>query len=290
MLPHVSDAQLLILRSTVYPGTTDWLQDYLNRLGRKNGLAFCPERVVQGYGVKELREMPQIISATTPEAEQQASALFHMIVPELVVVRPIEAEFAKLFNNAYRYIEFAATNQFYMIAKSAGADYQAVMRAMKQNYPRAKNFPGPGFSAGPCLFKDTMQLAAYARNQFGLGHAAMQVNEGFVLQLVDDLRRSYDVSKMTVGLLGMAFKAEIDDTRASLSYKLKRSLEMMARQVLTTDPFVTTDPALLPLEQVVARSDILILCTPHSVYARADLKGKPVVDVWGFLKNANVVY
>jgi len=246
--------------------------------------------VVQGYGVKELREMPQIISATSPEAEQQAGALFRKIVPELVVVRPIEAEFAKLFNNAYRYIEFAATNQFYMIAKSAGADYQAVMRAMKQNYPRAKNFPGPGFSAGPCLFKDTMQLAAYARNQFGLGHAAMQVNEGFVLQLVDDLRRSYDVSKMTVGLLGMAFKAEIDDTRASLSYKLKRSLEMLAREVLTTDPFVTTDPALLPLEQVVARSDILILCTPHSAYARADLKGKPVVDVWGFLKNANVVY
>jgi UDP-N-acetyl-D-mannosaminuronic acid dehydrogenase len=140
------------------------------------------------------------------------------------------------------------------------------------------------------LFKDTMQLAAYARNQFGLGHVAMQVNEGFVLQLVDDLRRSYDISKMTVGLLGMAFKAEIDDTRASLSYKLKRSLEMLARQVLTTDPFVTTDPALLPLEQVVARSDILILCTPHSVYQRADLKGKPVVDVWGFLKNANVVY
>jgi UDP-N-acetyl-D-mannosaminuronic acid dehydrogenase len=95
---------------------------------------------------------------------------------------------------------------------------------------------------------------------------------------------------MTVGLLGMAFKAEIDDTRASLSYKLKRSLEMLARDVLTTDPFVTTDPALLPLDEVVARSDILILCTPHSVYARADLKGKPVVDVWGFLKNANVVY
>jgi len=290
LLPHIGDDQLLILRSTVYPGTTDWLQEYLHRLGRKNGLAFCPERVVQGYGVKELREMPQIVSATTPKAEQDASALFRRIVPELVVVRPIEAEFAKLFNNAYRYIEFAATNQFYMIAKSAGADYQAVMRAMKQNYPRAKNFPGPGFSAGPCLFKDTMQLAAYARNQFGLGHAAMQVNEGFVLQLVDDLRRSYDISKMTVGLLGMAFKAEIDDTRASLSYKLKRSLEMLAREVLTTDPFVTTDPALLPLDQVIARSDILILCTPHSVYARADLNGKPVVDVWGFLKNANVVY
>jgi UDP-N-acetyl-D-mannosaminuronic acid dehydrogenase len=246
--------------------------------------------VVQGYGIKELREMPQIVSATTPEAQQEASELFRQIAPELVTVRPIEAELAKLFNNAYRYIEFAATNQFYMIAKSADADYQAIMRAMKQNYPRAKSFPGPGFSAGPCLFKDTMQLAVYARNQFGLGHAAMQVNEGLVLQLVDDLRRAYDISKMTVGLLGMAFKAEIDDTRASLSYKLKRALQMCAREVITTDPFVTTDPAVLPLEQVVARSDILILCTPHSAYAEVDLKGKPVVDVWGFLKNANVVY
>ncbi len=290
LLQHVDDSQLLILRSTVYPGTTDWLHEYLQRLGRKNRIAFCPERVVQGYGVKELRDMPQIVSATTSEGEREACDLFRRIAPELVVVKPIEAEFAKLFNNAYRYIEFAATNQFYLIAKSAGADYKAVMRAMKHNYPRAKNFPGPGFSAGPCLFKDTMQLVAYARNQFGLGHAAMQVNEGFVLQLVDDLRRTHDISKMTVGLLGMAFKAEIDDIRASLSYKLKHALQMYAREVLTTDPFVTIDRSLLPLEQVVARSDILILCTPHSAYADADLGNKPVVDVWGFLKNANIVY
>ena len=289
LLPHMSDEQLLVLRSTVYPGTTAWLDSYLKRLGRKNKVAFCPERVVQGFGIKELREMPQIISGATPEAEREASELFRRISPELVIIKPLEAEFAKLFNNAYRYIEFAATNQFYMIAKSAGADYQAIMKAMKHNYPRAKTFPGPGFSAGPCLFKDTMQLAAYARNQFALGHAAMHVNEGLVLQLVEDLRRAYDISKMTIGLLGMAFKAEIDDTRASLSYKLKHTLQTCAREVLTTDPFVTTDPAILAFDQVVARSDILILCTPHSAYADADLKGKPVVDVWGFLKNANVV-
>ena len=94
---------------------------------------------------------------------------------------------------------------------------------------------------------------------------------------------------MTVGLLGMAFKSEIDDVRASLSYKFKKVLNGYAREVLTTDPFVTTDPELLPLDEVVARSDVLILCTPHSIYRTADLKGKPVVDVWGFLKNANVV-
>lgn len=289
LLPHVSDDQLLVLRSTVYPGTTDWLADYLKRLGRKNRIAFCPERVVQGYGIKELGSMPQIISGTTPEAEQEAADLFRNITPELVTCKPMEAEFAKLFSNAYRYIEFAATNQFYMLAKQAGADYQAIMKAMKTNYPRLKSLPGPGFSAGPCLFKDTMQLAAYARNQFGLGHPAMQVNEGLVLQLVDDMRRNYDLGQMTVGLLGMAFKAEIDDTRASLSYKVKRALQMCAREVLTTDPFVTTDPSLLPLEQVVDRSDIMILCTPHSAYATADLKGKPVVDVWGFLKHGNIV-
>jgi len=289
VLPHVGDDQLLVLRSTVYPGTTDWLAAHLKKLGRNNKVAFCPERVVQGYGIKELREMPQIVSGTSPEAEQEAADLFRRIAPELVIVKPQEAEFAKLFSNAYRYIEFAATNQFYMISKDAGVDYQAVMKAMKHNYPRARNFPGPGFSAGPCLFKDTMQLAAYARNQFGIGHAAMQVNEGLVLQMVDDLKRAYEMPNMTVGLLGMAFKAEIDDTRASLSYKLKRALQMCTKEVLTTDPFVTSDPAILPFNQVVERSDILILCAPHSAYADADMKGKPVVDVWGFLEGENVI-
>jgi UDP-N-acetyl-D-mannosaminuronic acid dehydrogenase len=290
LLPHIAEEQLIVLRSTVFPGTTDWLHSYLARLGRKNRIAFCPERVVQGYGIKELAEMPQIVSGTSPEAVEEAVALFSRIAPEVVVVAPIEAELAKLFNNAYRYIEFAATNQFYMIAKSAGADYQQIMKAMKHNYPRARTLPGPGFSAGPCLFKDTMQLAAFARNQFNIGHAAMQVNEGLALQLIEDLKRSYDLPSMTVGLLGMSFKAEIDDTRASLSYKIKRTLQTCTRAVLTTDPFVTTDASIQPLDRVVADSDLLILCTPHSAYRDADFSGKPVVDIWGFLKNANVVY
>jgi UDP-N-acetyl-D-mannosaminuronic acid dehydrogenase len=289
LLPHLVDGQLLILRSTVFPGTTDWLDAHLKRKGRNLQVAFCPERVVQGYGIKELREMPQIVSGTTPEAEEQAAALFRMIAPELVRVKPIEAEFAKLFNNAYRYIEFAATNQFYMIAKSAGVDYQRVLEAMKHNYPRSKNIPRPGFAAGPCLFKDTMQLAAFARNQFGLGHAAMLVNEGLVLDVIEDLKRRFDLSRMTVGLLGMAFKADIDDIRASLSYKFKKALLSSAQAVLTTDPFVTTDPDLLPLDEVVARSDIFVLCTPHNAYKNLTLGGKPVVDVWGHLSKANVI-
>jgi UDP-N-acetyl-D-mannosaminuronic acid dehydrogenase len=289
LLPTLKDGQLIVLRSTVFPGTTDWLASYLQGKGRKLKLAFCPERVVQGYGLKELAAMPQIVSGTSPEAEREAAALFERIAPEVVTVKPIEAEFAKLFSNAYRYIEFAATNEFYLVAKSAGVDYQRVLTAMKHNYPRMKSLPRPGFAAGPCLVKDTMQLSAFARNQFGLGHAALLINEGLVLHVIDDIKRRCDLAKTAVGLLGMAFKAESDDVRASLSYKFKNALSGLARAVLTTDPFVTTDPELKPLDEVIAKSDILILCAPHACYREADFKGKPVFDVWGHLEGANVI-
>jgi len=289
LLPYLADGQLLVLRSTVFPGTTDWLDAYLLRRNRHLKVAFCPERMVQGQGIKELKETPQIISGTTAAAEEEAARLFSAIAPELIIVKPREAEFAKLFSNAYRYIEFATSNQFYLIAKSAGLDYRKVYDAMKRNYPRARGIPSPGLAAGPCLMKDTMQLAAFAQNQFSLGNAAMLVNEGLVLHVCDDLRSRYDLSRMTVGLLGMAFKADIDDTRASLSYKFKKALASLAEAVLTTDPFVTTDADLLGLEEVISRSDLLVLCAPHSAYRDLDFAGKPVVDVWGFLTKANVI-
>ena len=289
LLPTLADGQLVVLRSTVFPGTTDWLASYLKTRGRSLKVAFCPERVVQGNGLKELRDMPQIVSGTTPDAEREAAALFERIAPEVVVVSPMEAEFAKLFSNAYRYIEFAATNEFYLVAKSAGVDYQRVLKAMTHNYPRLKGMPRPGFAAGPCLVKDTMQLSAFARNQFGLGHAALLINEGLVLHVVDDIKRRYDLAGITIGLLGMAFKAESDDIRASLSYKFKKVLNGQARAVLTTDPFVTTDPDLRPLDDVIAGSDLLILCAPHAAYRDADFKGKTVFDVWGHLNGANVI-
>ncbi len=289
ILPSLADGQLVVLRSTTFPGTTEWLASYLRTKARDLLVAFCPERIVQGDGLKELRELPQIVSGTTPEAEREAVNLFARIAPEVVVVSPMEAEFAKLFTNAYRYIEFAVTNEFYLVAKSAGIDYQRVLKAMKHNYPRLKGVPRPGFAAGPCLVKDTMQLSAFARNQFALGHAALLVNEGLVLHVVDDLKRRYDLAGMTVGLLGMAFKAESDDIRASLSYKFKKVLTAQARAVLTTDPFVKTDPELRTLDEVIGMSDLLIVCAPHAAYRNADYRGKPVFDLWGHLEGGNVI-
>ena len=282
LLPHLRDGQTLVLRSTVFPGTTEWLDRYLADAGRDLKVAFCPERVVQGYSVRELQSMPQIISATSPEALAVARELFGKIAPEVIVLQPKEAEFAKLFNNTYRYIQFAITNQFYMIANTAGVDYYAILNAMTHNYPRAKGMPGAGLTAGPCLFKDTMQLAAFARNQFGLGHAAMLVNEGLVLYVIERLRQTYPLQTMTVGLLGMAFKPESDDIRASLSYKFKKDLALHAKRVLTTDPLVSVDPDLRPLDDVIAESDVLILCVPHQAYKGLDTKGKPLIDIWDY--------
>jgi len=289
LLPHLTDGQLLVLRSTIYPGTTRWVDRYLKTAGKTLKVAFCPERVVQGKGIKELAELPQIVSGVTPEAAEKAEELFRLVAPEIVPMSPEEAEFAKLFDNCYRYIHFSISNQLYMITTAAGVDYHRVLAGMAYKYPRSQGIPSPGFAAGPCLFKDTMQLAAFARNQFTLGQEAMRVNEGLVLFIVEQLRTRYELENLTVGLLGMAFKADSDDIRASLSYKMKKSIGIYAREVLTTDPHVNDDPGLIPLEDVLERSDLLILCVPHTAYKGLEAGEKPVVDMWNFLEGANTV-
>ena len=194
------------------------------------------------------------------------------------------AELAKLFTNTWRYIRFATANQLFMMANDFGLDYERIRSGLTFEYPRASDLPGAGFAAGPCLLKDTMQLAAFNNNNFVLGHAAMMVNEGLPLYVVSRLEKAYPLSTMTVGLLGMSFKAESDDIRSSLSYKLKRLLRFKSKEVLCTDPYVTVDSQLSPLEEVLERSDLLILSTPHSAYKglRVDV---PFIDIWGTLGN-----
>jgi len=290
LLPHLTNDHLVILRSTIYPGTTDWLARFLTEAGKTPRIAFCPERVVQGKGIVELAELPQIISGTSPEAIEQAQKVFSLVSPEEVLLEPMEAEFAKLFDNCYRYIHFSISNQLYMIATSAGVDFHRIVEGMGHKYPRSKGIPKPGFAAGPCLFKDTMQLAAFSKNQFSLGSAAMQVNEGLVLFIVEQLREKYELENITVGLLGMAFKPNSDDVRASLSYKMKKTLQLYAKKVLTTDSNVNTDDQLLDLEVVLKESDVLILCVPHDEYKDLDTGETPVVDIWNSLKEAKKAF
>lgn len=279
---YLTDGQIIILRSTVYPGVTALVEKMVAKLGRDIDVAFCPERIAEGRAMTELYTLPQIVSSRTARGRARAEALFRHLTDKVVHLEPEEAELAKLFTNTWRYIKFATANQLYMFANDFGLDYERIRTALAYEYPRAADLPAAGFAAGPCLFKDTMQLAAFNKNNFALGHAAMLVNEGLPLYIVGKLEERYDLSTMTVGILGMAFKAESDDTRSSLSYKIKRLLQFKADTVLCTDPYVTTDPNLVPLSEVLERADLLIIGAPHKVYA--DLEPTvPVVDVSNLL-------
>ena len=280
--PYLRDGQLLVLRSTVFPGVTALVEKMIAGLGVQVEVAFCPERIAEGKAMTELFALPQIVSARTPEGTARASELFRRLTDTVVELSPEEAELAKLFTNVWRYIKFAAANQFYMMANDRGLDFERIRAGLAMDYPRAADMPGAGFAAGPCLFKDTMQLAAFNNNNFALGHTAMTINEGLPLYVVHRLEQRFDLSGMTVGILGMAFKSESDDIRSSLSYKLKRILAFKSGNVLCTDPYVTVDPALLPLDEVIERSDVLVIGAPHPEY-RSLKTSKPVADVWNVL-------
>jgi UDP-N-acetyl-D-mannosaminuronic acid dehydrogenase len=280
--PYLRNGQLLVLRSTIYPGVTRQVERELAAWGLEIDVAFAPERIAEHNAVEELVSLPQIVSSRTQKGFDRASELFSRIAPAIVRLSPEEAELAKLFTNTWRYVKFAMANQFYMMAESKGLDYENIRSAIRQDYPRATDLPSAGFAAGPCLFKDTMQLAAFSDNTFHLGHSAMLVNEGMPSFIVSQLESKNDLSNMTVGILGMSFKAGSDDIRSSLSYKLKRVLKFRAKKVLTTDPMVPTsvDKELVPLDQVLLEADILILATPHREYAGL-VTDKPLVDMWG---------
>jgi UDP-N-acetyl-D-mannosaminuronic acid dehydrogenase len=276
---HLRAGQLLVLRSTVYPGTTQRVAEELGRSVPGVDVAFCPERVAEGVALEEIVSLPQIVSGTSQRARERAEALFRLLTPDIVPMQPLAAELTKLFTNAWRYIQFATANQFYMIANEYGIDFYDVHAAMTGNYPRARGFPRAGFAAGPCLFKDTMQLAAFNENTFFLGHAAMLVNEGLPSYLVRRAARRFDLRSMTVGILGMTFKGDSDDPRDSLSFKLRKVLRAECRRVVCSDPFLK-GPDILPLEQAIAESDLLFVGAPHSAYRDLDAGDKPLIDIW----------
>jgi UDP-N-acetyl-D-mannosaminuronic acid dehydrogenase len=279
LIPHLNKNQLIILRSTVYPGTSEWLYKYLLNK-KKCHIAFCHERVVQGHTFNEIKSLPQIIAASSKKAEKLASEIFIKISKKIIFCSLKEAEFSKLFSNAFRYIQFAAANEFYMMTDRAGLNFNKIRQLTKDGYPRAQALPSSGFAAGPCLLKDTMQLLSYSRNNFSLGNSSMLVNEGLVLYLIDKIEKKYDLKKTTIGLLGMSFKAECDDTRSSLSYKMKKFLTPKAKKILCSDPYVKTDKNLSTLKTTISKSNVIIICAPHKIYKNLKVKKKEIINIW----------
>ena len=280
LTPHLQKGSLVVLRSTVFPGTSDAVERRLRSAGVEADIAFCPERIAEGHALEELRTLPQIVGANSDTGFERASEIFTRLGVTVVRTTPLEAELAKLLTNTWRYMKFAIANEFFQIVNRAGLDYNHVLDAIRQDYPRALDLPGPGFAAGPCLLKDTMQLSAFTPDHFPMGQAAMQVNEGLPGYIVDRLNSRSPLIGRTVGILGMAFKGESDDPRASLSYKLRKLAQFKGARVLCTDPYVA-DPTFEPLENVLRESDVLIIGAPHKAYRGLELDGREIVDVWG---------
>ncbi len=280
---NLSPEQTIIIRSTVYPHTC---QQILSRLGNNSKwkLAYCPERIVQGYSMKELNQLPQIVAGMSEEAVEEASNLFSKISPKIIVVSMKEAELVKLFSNAWRYIQFAVANQLYMMASKFGVDYDNVRHAMREGYERAAALPSAGFAAGPCLLKDTMQLSAFSANNFLLGHAAMMINEGLPNFIVEGISKKYNLSEIKVGILGMAFKADIDDIRDSLSYKLGKILRFHGAKVYYSDEYAK-DPTFVSKEELINSCDVIIVAVPHSAYNGLKMpQNAEVIDLWKITK------
>lgn len=284
----LNDDQIVILRSTVFPGVTKQVERLLEKLDLRTRVVFCPERIAEGFAMKELEELPQIIGARNDEDFERASQIFHSLGVKIIRTTPEEAELAKLFTNTWRYIKFAAANQFWMMANDSDVNFENVRDAIRFEYPRAADFPAAGFTAGPCLFKDTMQLAAFSNNTFALGNSAMMINEGLPLYVVERISQKFDLANTKVGLLGMAFKGESDDNRSSLAYKLKRILKFKSAGVLTADPYVKNDSNLVDESQVIAESDLLIIAAPHLRYKDL-VTDKPIIDIWNLRGNGSAV-
>lgn len=286
LAPHMHAGQLFVLRSTVYPGATERLARWLEGMVPGVHVAFCPERVAQGFAIQEIEALPQLVAGVTPLAAELAADLFRSVARQIVLVSPVEAELGKLFCNAWRYITFAVANQFYALCAEHGVDYARVHEAITRDYPRLQGLPTAGLAAGPCLFKDTMQLAAYYNNEFSIGQSAMLVNEGFPRVLMEQLR-TLGLRDKTVGILGMAFKGDNDDTRESLAFKLKKLLELEADRVLCTDPYVHGE-YLVPLDTVLEKADALVIGAPHRQYQQLR-PAQPTLDPWNHLQRGGLL-
>lgn len=290
--PYISKrGQLIIFRSTLAPGTVGILADCFEDWGSQAEIAYCPERIVQGFALTEVKGLPQIISGFSAQAVERCQEIFRIATEAPPIVLEIgEAELAKLFCNAWRYINFAISNQFYQIAESAGVNFSRIHEAVTSNYPRMKGFARAGLTAGPCLLKDTMQLAAFSQNTFFLGHSAMLINEGLPNFLVDQLlaQTGGSLRRKRVALLGLAFKADNDDTRESLSFKIRKLLLQRGAEVVCHDPFVNrkhlSHLTFVEMEQAL-ECDALIIGVPHTVYREVEFPAdKIVIDVWNAIR------
>lgn len=306
--PVLHEEQLIIVRSTISPGTLvnvikPFIEELTNlQVGKNLFLAVCPERVVEGKVIEELETLPEIIGGLDKKSSELASMVFKKLGKEKKVVEmdSTSAELAKLFSNVYRYISFAIANEYAVLAEHYGVNAHNIIELLNRDYPRGK-IPLPGPCGGPHFFKDGyFLLENMATPDFILN--AWKLNENIPAYLVKRLKtrlkeKGKVLSSCKVGVLGMAYKAETDDTRQAPSLRLIEILKKEGARVYAFDPFCSSDG----LDTVLHDSDAVLLMTNHQafkeispLYAKKHAKTDCIfLDAWGIWnrdewKNASV--
>ncbi|MFB6271469.1 MAG: nucleotide sugar dehydrogenase [Salinibacter sp.] len=288
IVDHVQKHQLIVLRSTVSPGTTDMIRRLLEEktgwtVGTDFDLVFAPERVAQGKAIREMQSLPQIIGAFDNSGYERAASFFQSFLDaECIPLSPLEAEIGKLITNMTRYVNFALANEYHLIGDTFGVNMNKIIDACNRDYPRL-NLPSPGPNVGgPCLYKDGWFLIErIPYNE--LISTAFQINEGMPMQIAQKISDLPQVKKVTI--LGMTFKANSDDIRNSVSFKLKKQLETLGYRLTLVEPHLDGYDDLAE----IAGSDAVVLMTPHDEFrdlcAIQDCVDNPdclYVDIWGF--------
>jgi UDP-N-acetyl-D-mannosaminuronic acid dehydrogenase len=268
LLPHLSEGQSLTLRSTIAPGTTEFVAGYLEKhrgfaVGRDVFVAHAPERIAAGRFLEEIGTLPCIVGGVGERSGEVVGELFGVFGAPIEQTTPVQAELAKIWTNILRYTMFALPNLLMMDCDQYGANVFEVIDLINRDYPRG-GMPQPGFTAGTCLRKDFAFSEERSRAP-GMLLAVSRVNESVPLFLVQGMgRRMGSLKGKKVAVLGLAFKADTDDERDSLSHKLIRLLERELADVAVHDPHVSTPTQ--SFEDAVIDADAVVLATNHSQF------------------------
>lgn len=303
MFPLLKTNQLLILRSTVSPRTTEYVKDKIEmktkfKVGKDLFLAFCPERIAEGKAVEELKQIPQIVGGIDTISTKKAKEFFTKWGVTCLVTDALSAELAKLFTNMYRYISFAIANEFMVLSENFNRNIHEIAQLVNSGYKRG-GLALPGLTGGPCLFKDGFFLIN--ENPFlELIAASWKINETMPLFLVKKLRERMTLVGKKVLILGLAFKPEIDDIRESLSFKIRKALLREHSEVILHDPYVTTYPrqkVFHNLNEALKGVNAVIVATRHKIYEREKdhilkqlPKGALVCDVWNIFDKRQLIF
>jgi UDP-N-acetyl-D-mannosaminuronic acid dehydrogenase len=268
LLPLLREGHALILRSTIAPGTTEFVAGYLEKRrglisGEEVFVAHAPERIAAGRFLEEISTLPCIVGGVGEASTERAAALFSIFGAPIVRTSPVQAELAKIWTNILRYTTFALPNLLMMDCESYGANVFEVIDLINRDYPRG-GMAMPGLTAGTCLRKD-FAFSEERSNAPGMLLAVSRVNEAVPLFLIEGVkRRTGTLSSRKVAVLGLTFKRDTDDERDSLSHKLIRLLERELADVAVCDPHAPTPTQ--PLSEAVHDADVVMVATNHAEF------------------------